>query len=244
MKTEFNKDQFSNAYADGMEDSYWNLARKRIIFKFIKKYKLSNILDVGCGRGIVTSYLYHAGVQITGVDLGDSSRVDKTNLTIYYNTDATKLPEQLRAGVDTISLFDVIEHISGPVGFIKNLTQNFPNLKNLIITVPARKELWSNFDDYYGHFRRYDLQMLKKEIEDSGFTLIFSRYFFHILYFLIRINNLLIKNRDINFNPPKSKLSLVINKIMAGIFYIETLITPGKLVGSSIICICSKNNKH
>ena len=240
MKTEFNTEQFSNAYADGMENSYWNLARKRIILKYLKKYNLSNILDVGCGRGIVTSYLYSTGIKITGVDLGDSSRVDNSTLTIYYNTDATKLEEKVRTSIETISLFDVIEHISDPVGFIKNLTQHFPNLKNLVITIPARKELWSNFDDYYGHFRRYDLQMIKKELEDSGFNLAFSRYFFHILYFLIRLNNLLVKNRDINFNPPKSTVSLFINKIMATLFYLETMLIPGKFVGSSIICICSK----
>jgi hypothetical protein len=240
MNTEFNKDQFSNAYADGMENSYWNLARKRIILRYIKKYKLSNVLDIGCGRGIVTSYLYSAGIKISGVDPGNSSRVDKTSLTIHYNTDATALREELRASIETISLFDVIEHIAEPVAFIKNLTQHFPNLKNLIVTVPARKELWSNFDDYYGHFRRYDLEIIKTEVEESGFTLIFSRYFFHILYFLIRINNLIIKNRDINFNPPKGKLSLFINKIMAILLYSETLMTPGEIIGSSIICICKK----
>jgi SAM-dependent methyltransferase len=240
MATEFNREQFSQAYSDGIEGSYWNIARKKIIRRYIRKHKLNSILDVGCGRGIVTSYLHKAGLQITGADLGAPSPADLGSLKIYYNTDALELPEDFRNTINTITLFDVIEHVENPVSFIKSLSLKYPNLKNLVITVPARKELWTNFDDYYGHFRRYTLQTLSKEIEDSGFEITFSRYFFHILYILIRLNNLLVKQRDINFKPPKGLLSNLVNKIMGTKFYFETFVVPGNVLGSSIICICKK----
>jgi len=240
MATEFNREQFSQAYSDGIEGSYWNIARKKVILYYIRKFKLNNILDVGCGRGLVTSYLHKAGLQITGADLGDPSPANLGSLKIYYNADALELPESLRSTIETITLFDVIEHVKDPVLFLKNLSSKYPNLKNIVITVPARKELWTNFDDYYGHFRRYTLQTVQKDAEDSGFQVTYSRYFFHILYILIRLNNLLIKQRDIDFKPPKGLLSNVVNRIMGAIFYLETFIIPGKLLGSSIICICRK----
>jgi len=243
MPTEFNTDQFFNAYANGIQNSYWNLARNRIILKYLQKYRLTNILDVGCGRGIVTSYLFNSGLNITGIDPGNVPRIEESELTIYYNINPLELPEALRVSVNTITLFDVIEHIKEPIPFIKGLTDKYPNLTHLVITIPARKELWTNFDDFYGHFRRYSLKDLKRETEDAGFELLYSRYFFHILYFLIYLNNKLKKQRKIGFNPPNGVLSIFLNRLMATLFYIETFLLPGKVIGSSIICVCKKKSK-
>lgn len=241
--TAFNDEQFGNAYADGMQYTYWHIARKKLILKYIRRFKLDNILDIGCGRGFVTSYLFDSGINITGVELGSNSKIESA-VPIYYNTDAIKLPEAIRAAIKTITLFDVIEHIEDPVSFLKTIKGNFPALENILITVPARKELWTNFDDYYGHFRRYDISMMKKEAEDSGYELVFCRYFFHSLYPVIRINNVVQKKREVNFNPPKGKLSILINRVIAGLFYLEDKLYPGSFRGSSLMGIYrSKNPK-
>ena len=39
----------------------------------------------------------------------------------------------------------------------------------VLITVPARQEVWSNYDEYYGHYRRYDLAKLRATITSIGF---------------------------------------------------------------------------
>ncbi len=240
MGTEFTSEQFSRAYPEGIEHTYWNRARNRVILRYAKRFKIESILDVGCGKGIVTSFLFNSGIDITGVDMGAPSQSGTGSCKIYYNTAAGNLPAELRNKIQIISLFDVIEHIENPREFLEQIVEGFPNLKYLLITVPGRNELWSNFDDYYGHYRRYTLESIGKEMGDCGFKIIFSRYFFHILYPLIRMNNMILKNRDLNIRAPKNRISLIIHKAASALFYLELFIIPGFIRGSSIIAVCAK----
>jgi len=240
MTTAYNDTQFSDEMADGMQYWWWYSARNKTILTFIRKYNLDNILDVGCGRGIVTTYLYNKGVNITGVELGKTTPIIESPLKIYFGTDALSLPEEFCKTVNTISLFDVIEHIEEPVTFLRSLFNKYPNANNLMMTVPSRKELWSNLDSYYGHFRRYDFTLLKKEMDEAGFEIVYSSYFFNTTYLVMGLYNKLFKQWNVKLHPPKSMFSKSFHKLVASIFYIESLIVPGKIFGSSIVCICRK----
>ena len=55
--------------------------------------------------------------------------------------DAWDLPLAERVRFDTILLLDVIEHIPDPAALLKRLSDGFPNLSHLIVTVPACQEL-------------------------------------------------------------------------------------------------------
>ena len=68
------------------------------------------------------------------------------------------LPEEERRGVTTLLVLDVIEHLEDPIAFLREVLSSFPDVSSLIVTVPAREELWSAFDDFYGHHRRYTLR--------------------------------------------------------------------------------------
>ena len=239
MSTEFYNDEYSQAYPDGIEKNYWNLARKKTILSVVRKFNLDNLLDVGCGRGIVTGYLFSNKINVTGVELGMTTPIENTGVKIMYNTDATTLPEETRSKFKTISLFDVIEHIEKPVEFIQLLSDKFRNVESLIITVPARQELWTNFDDYYGHFRRYTLESLQSELKQSGFRIKSCGYFFHSLYYMIRVSNMINKKRELKFDPPKG-LSLIIHKFFGSLLFLESKLLPGKMLGSSVICVAEK----
>jgi hypothetical protein len=240
MGSEFNTEQFGDVYADGMETSYWNLARNRIISHYIKENNLSQILDVGCGRGIVTTYLHQSGVSVTGVEIGTAVPIKKTDALIYYGTDARDLPENFRNSIKTLSFFDVIEHIEEPVSFIKGIASFYPNVENIIITVPARKELWTNFDEHYGHYRRYDLNMIEEELKAAEFNKVYKKYFFHTLYLLIYPLTFGKIERKISFKPPGGFISRKINQFMAFSLYLDTFIFPSRLAGTSILYIGKK----
>jgi hypothetical protein len=115
----------------------------------------------------------------------------------------------------------------------------FKNSEYLLITVPARKELWTNFDSYYGHFRRYDLAMVRDFMEELNYKVIENRYFFHSLYYLIRISNFLRKNRELECVPPKG-LEKSLQALIGNAIYLEKFFIPGSFVGSSIICLARK----
>ena len=242
LETQFDKDEFSFAYPDGIENNYWNHARNRIILNTIKKYPVGNVLDVGSGRGIVTDYLFRNGISIRGVELGVTSAISNSNVPIEYDTDALSFSTEASSKYTTISLFDVIEHIEHPVTFIRNLTAHFKNLEYLIITVPARKELWTNFDEYYGHFKRYHLDDIKSEMKQCGFELIKYNYFFQLLYLMIWLNNKTSKKRNIRFNVPTG-ITRVMHTALAQLLYLSDFIAPGKLYGSSIMCVAKKIKK-
>ncbi|HSH66783.1 MAG TPA: class I SAM-dependent methyltransferase [Bacteroidia bacterium] len=241
-ETKFDKDEFSFAYPDGIENNYWNLARNKIILDTIRKYPVGNVLDVGSGRGVVTDYLFKNKINIKGVELGSTTAISHSKVPIEYGTDALSFSEEISSGYTTITLFDVIEHIEDPVKFINNLIAHFKNVTCLVVTVPARMELWTNFDEYYGHYKRYDLDTIKHEMEKCGFELIENKYFFQPLYLMIALNNKISKTRSIQFNVP-SGITKIMHKLIARILYLFRFISPGSLYGSSIICVAKKIKK-
>lgn len=241
-ETKFDTDEFTFAYPDGIEKNYWNLARNKTILNTINKFPNIKLLDVGAGRGIVTDFLFHHNIQINGVELGKTTPISNSNVPIYYNTDALQISNEISEQYNAISLFDVIEHIEDPMKFINNLLLNFKNVEYLIITVPARKELWTNFDEYYKHFKRYDLEMLSHEMKALDFEVVENRYFFHSLYALIRVSNFLTKKREIKFNVPKG-IAKIFHSVFGQLFYLEKFFIPKYIYGSSIICIAKKNKK-
>ena len=239
METQFDNDEFRYAYPDGIENNYWNQARNKIILNIIRKYPVDKVLDVGSGRGIVTDYLFKNKISIQGVELGNTTAISNSNVPIEYKTDALSFSDEVSSQFTTISLFDVIEHIEDPVNFIRNLTSHFKNVEYMVITVPARMELWTNFDEYYGHFRRYNLNNIRSEVTRCGFNVIKCSYFFQLLYFVIWVNNKISKKRNIQFSAPTG-ITKTIHKLLAQLLYISGLFMPQKLYGSSIICVAKR----
>src|SRR4030095_14626961 len=91
MDTEFDDDEFLFAYPDGIENNYWNKARNKIILDEVRKFPSGKIIDVGAGRGIVTGYLHKNGINIQGVELGNTSPVSHSNAPVFYNTDVMSI---------------------------------------------------------------------------------------------------------------------------------------------------------
>ena len=236
MGTEFNKAQFDAIYPDGIEHHYWNDCRNKILAHTLNSAKAkSNILEVGCGKGIVSEYLHNAGFKIQGVELADVPTKDELKAYVRTNLSVFDLNESESMSVETVLLLDVIEHIEKPKEFISAIRQKFPNLKRFIVTVPARQEIFSNYDTFNGHFRRYDISTLKDEFGMLNPKSLKCSYFFHALYWPARILVDMKKKRPEYILAPKSILQKRIHKILATVFYLEYFIMPSSFKGSSLI---------
>lgn len=160
------------------------------------------------------------------------------DLEPYLQTgaDCFDIPEDVRASVDCLLLLDVLEHLPDPVVFLSRLRVAFPNARALIITVPARQELWSNYDEYNGHFKRYTLASLGAELKASGFCVIRAGYVFKALYPVMFVLTKLFGNRTTTISAPRGR---ILHRLLAEAFVVESRLTPRALWGTSVIATCT-----
>lgn len=101
--------------------------------KILKKYKKKgSLLDFGCGTGwFLEEAKKH--YKVSGVEYSDSIRKWlKTKLNISSFKDITKIRDKY----DIITAFDVIEHVSSPLIFLKNLKKNLKKNGIILIYTP------------------------------------------------------------------------------------------------------------
>jgi|WetSurSiteA1Bulk_404760.scaffolds.fasta_scaffold00883_6 SAM-dependent methyltransferase len=233
----FTGEQFDAIYPDGIGGHYWNHARNRIIVRFLRKYKRSKdrILEIGCGRGVVVEYLRAAGINCVGVELGDVKPFPGVRDFVFAGKDAFALPAELRQNIDTILLMDVIEHLENPRAFLDEIRKSFVKARHILVTVPARQELWTNYDDYNGHFRRYNLRMIHDLCADD-LRLTKSGYFNHMLYPVFWIFARLVKKRATVIRAPKGR-TVILHRILSFILQSDFALIPAHMPGTSLIAL-------
>lgn len=234
--TAFDALQFSSIYPDGVERHYWNRCRNRVILDAVRP--ISNdgpILEVGCGKGLVVSFLRNHGCDVRGVELANVTPLPGLDPYVQTGRNALDLRAGEREQIRTILLLDVIEHIEEPVSFLRQLRSGFPALRNLVITVPACQELFSNFDVFNGHFRRYDLALLRSHAKLADARLTKAGYFFHALYPAARVQLRFAKQRSLKFNVPAVGPSSWLHALLGHACYWEHKLLPASWKGSSII---------
>ena len=165
------------------ENSFWFNHRNNVISQSVKNHSHGKVFfDIGGGNGFVAKRLQDEGVKTVLVEPGKSGALNAKkrgiNLVLCSTlTDAQFKPET----VDSVGLFDVVEHIEDDLSFLKNINEYLKVDGVVYITVPAYKLLWSNEDVDAGHYRRYTLKKLNRLLEDCGFSILHSSYIFSIL---------------------------------------------------------------
>ncbi|QQS52151.1 MAG: class I SAM-dependent methyltransferase [Bacteroidota bacterium] len=236
MEGSYNDTQLLTNYPNGIENHYWNASRNIILEKVLNRQQLKNktLLEIGCGRGVVVQYLNERGFDCWGVDLAAGEPIKKST-KIYMSKSAFDLDASFRNKVDAILLLDVIEHLPSPEEFLLKVKESFPNALYYLLTVPARQELWSNYDEFYGHFRRYNKEMLVKHTKGLTGKIVRLTYFFHLLYYPARVLKGLKIKRNVYLLPPKGIFQKLIHTMFKWLFYIEFKIVPGIVPGTSLL---------
>ncbi|MFA6459148.1 MAG: methyltransferase domain-containing protein [Candidatus Paceibacterota bacterium] len=237
--TTFSTEQFSAIYPEGIQGHYWNHARNMVVVDMLRHAKAKNILDVGAGAGIVTMYLKNDGWEVVGVEPAQMPQEKEAEGVIFYGKRAEDLPEDMRNKIDTVLLLDVIEHLEKPQDLIRSLEQVLPNLHNIVITVPARRELWSNYDVFNGHFKRYGRNDLLATMSGVGWRSLFVNYYFHLLYIPAWLMARMHVKRNTVISAPTG-LMKIIHDLCAFVFYFEYKILPRRMYGSSVVAVFTK----
>jgi hypothetical protein len=237
----FDGEQFSSAYPAGMELHWWHRARNNIVARelALQLPAGARLLEIGCGPGIVIDGLLRRGWDAWGVDLGTPAPLGSAEQRVKLGMSATNLPRRFRESVSCLLFLDVIEHIERVPEFLAEILSAFTAARTVVITVPARQEVWSNYDTYYGHFRRYTPETLRAELGQGGLTVSASYYFFHSLYLAALLLQKAGRQRSVHLSAPKSILP---QRIVGAWLRAESAIlasTP--LPGLSLLAVAESN---
>jgi hypothetical protein len=189
---------------------------------------------------VVVNYLLSCGVDAWGVDLATPSPIKGAGGRLFTGIAAQDLPASYRSTIDALMFLDVIEHIEDAQGFLRETIAAFPNASATLITVPARLEAWSNYDTYYGHYRRYTTDTLRRELIGCGLTPIRIRYLFHSLYYAAMAINLAGVKRKVVLQPPRR---VALHRGVAAYLWLESkFLSPLCIVpGLSLVAIAKRS---
>lgn len=237
MKTAFTQEQYDEAYPDGIDRHWWSYARSDVLASLLDKLALRQtpILEVGAGRGFVVKGLRERGFECDGVELADSNPIAEARAYLRADCAAEALPLAQRERYEVILLLDVIEHIEDADAFMAGLRDAFPKLKRIIVTVPAGLALWSNYDEFYGHFRRYNLAMLEAHAQKLGAQLEHNHYFFRALYLPAWCLLKLGQKRSTQFKAPPTGWKRHLHVGIAACVKLDYFLLPKWWGGSSAI---------
>jgi ubiquinone/menaquinone biosynthesis C-methylase UbiE len=184
-----------------LEDTHWwHCSKRQLVIEALQKWiastpsirsnKKLKLLDVGCGTGKNAETFAQFG-EVYGVDFSSDALkfCKKRGLTNVKKADVEKKIPYPTNTFDVITLLDVLEHIEEAPS-LKEIYRVLKPGGYLLVTVPAFKWLWSNWDVVLHHKRRYTVAMLEDSLQQQGFHIKFSSYVYMFLVapmYLVRL---------------------------------------------------------
>jgi SAM-dependent methyltransferase len=210
---------------DNESKHWWFKARREILNIQIKKYstkKKMSILDFGSGSGTNIYMLSKYGE----VDVYEKDHKTSNFLKKKFNRNGIKIIKKCfsKKKYDLILAADVIEHIKNDKKIINNLNKILKKNGLIIVTVPAYQFLFSKKDQALKHFRRYNLNGLKK-LFNSDFKTLKISYYNSLLFIPIATAIIFFKLINHQFiNEVEKKPNNILNYIFYSLFKLEKFI--------------------
>lgn len=137
MTEQKNVDPSEIAKFDALASSWWDLAGESkplhdinpLRLEFISSHsslKGKQVIDVGCGGGILSESLAKSGANTTGIDMGEQAlnvaklHALEAGLTIdYQHITAEEKSHQSAETFDTVTCMEMLEHVPDPPSIIQ-----------------------------------------------------------------------------------------------------------------------------
>lgn len=191
-----------------LEDQhFWHRYRKTLILQVLDGHGVDRgrpLVDLGCGAGVVATYLNEHGYQVDYADVHtEALQVARQRFDATLGS-RSPLPRFIRVDVTHgfpvddyhgYLLLDVLEHLPDDLAVMRALYRRMKDTVArraqsiqasrdfVLVTVPAFPRLWSPWDDLEKHKRRYTLATARRLCEESGFEVIRATCFFFPLFF-------------------------------------------------------------
>lgn len=231
---------FFRQLKEAEETYFWFHVRRKWIYDRIRRCVTppANVLEVGCGTGNVSSFLAHKGYDVTGCEYYEEALALGWPGFRKVHGDASKLPFE-DGSFDVVGLFDVIEHIEDDTGPLKEAFRVLKQGGIVVVTVPAREELWSPVDEHAFHKRRYTKERLAGALRDADLVPRSIEYMFMALYLPMKMLRMREKNIRSQF-----EINPIVNRLLKGWFDIERRVSQviSLPIGTSLLAIAEKND--
>jgi 2-polyprenyl-3-methyl-5-hydroxy-6-metoxy-1,4-benzoquinol methylase len=151
-----------------IEERHWWFAGRRSIVKSLLEQVVparfdALVIDVGCGTGANVAALA-SSYRCLGLDASpqaiDHARA-RFSAVEYVCEAGVEARADRFATASAVLLMDVLEHVEDDFALLSQVLALIPPGAHLLVTVPADPALWSQHDESFGHWRRYDAERLR-----------------------------------------------------------------------------------
>ncbi len=97
------------------------------------------VIDIGCGAGGFLSLLKHNAPKY-GVELDLESRRFCIDSGLEVFPSLNDVPEEIRSGIQVVTMFHVLEHISDPKHFLESTLSRLPAVELVVVEVPCSED--------------------------------------------------------------------------------------------------------
>ena len=125
------------------EDKYYVAKKWEFVkaIKDLKTYGIHKVLDIGCGSGYFLDLLRSSGLSIESTGYEVNPQIANLARAKGHRVYVGKFPESIltatkQASYDAVCMFQILEHISDPIGLIRDVMRLLDPKGILIVGVP------------------------------------------------------------------------------------------------------------
>ena len=180
-------------HAELEERHWWFVARRRILHSLVREVvrpgRDATVIDVGCGTGANLAHL-SGDYRCVGIDTSDEAIRLASARYPDLKWICGEAPAALGGELEQASLVvlsDVLEHVPDDFALLSSLLSKAAVGTYFLLTVPADTSLWSQHDESFGHYRRYDLLRFVELWQGLPVTTLMASYYNTRLYPLVKL---------------------------------------------------------
>jgi trans-aconitate methyltransferase len=180
-------------HAEIEDRHWWFVARRRLLTSLVETVlppsPSTTIVDVGCGTGANLAGLAHR-YECVGIDASSHAirlaRQRFPGMRFIHGLAPNDLGE-IVGRTRLVLLTDVLEHVADDFELLSRLLAATQPGTYFLITVPADPGLWSQHDQSFGHYRRYDRQRFELVWQGLSVRTLFVSHYNTRLYPLVKM---------------------------------------------------------
>jgi glycosyltransferase involved in cell wall biosynthesis/phospholipid N-methyltransferase len=139
----------------------------------------ARVLEIGAGIGNITSWLLPRDLYLAS-DINPQYLDYLANMRLgkpYLQVDRIDLGDAAcfapwAGRFDSVVCLNVLEHVEDPIASLRNIHSALEPGGRLVLYVPQGPELYSTLDEVLGHRCRYTKESLRRELEETGYSIV------------------------------------------------------------------------